>query len=98
MTPQTHKKLKRLRKQIDRIDQKLVRVLAKRFKIVKEMGHLKRKNEIPILQKSRWRQILKSRAKLARQNKLNAPIVLKIFELIHKEALQIQLRIGKLRK
>ena len=73
-------KLEELRKQIDEIDEQIVSLLAKRMKVVKTVGQLKMKNNIPILDKSRWQKIIKSKK----------GYIKKIWEIIHKEALRIE--------
>lgn len=72
--------LESLRKQIDEIDKSIVNLLAKRMKVVKEVGQLKRENSIPILDKSRWQKVIK----------LKEGYVKKIWEIIHLEALKIE--------
>ena len=73
-------KLEELRKQIDEIDEQITSLLAKRMKVVKAIGQLKKKNNMPILDKSRWQKIIKSKK----------GYIKKIWEIIHDEALRIE--------
>ncbi|MDO9184319.1 MAG: chorismate mutase, partial [Bacteriovorax sp.] len=51
------KELERLRLEINKQDKLLIIVLKNRFKIVKKIANLKKKNNLPVLQKSRWKII-----------------------------------------
>ena len=72
--------LESLRKQINEIDEQIISLLAKRMKLVQEVGHLKRKNNIPILDRSRWQKVIKSKK----------GYIKKIWKIIHDEALRIE--------
>lgn len=72
--------LEDLRKQIDEIDKSIITLLAKRMKVVKKVGQLKKKSNIPALDESRWKKIIKSKK----------GFVKKIWEIIHGEALKIE--------
>ena len=76
------KNIEDLRKKIDEIDGKIVSLLAKRMKVVKEVGRLKKKDSIPVFDKERWKKIIKSKK----------GYVKKIWEIIHDEALKIENR------
>lgn len=69
-----------LRKQIDKIDESIVNLLSKRIEIVKRIGGLKKKNNIPVLDKLRWQKIIRSKK----------GYVKKIWEIIHSEALKVE--------
>lgn len=73
-------KLEELRKQIDEIDRSIVILLAKRMKVVKEVGSFKKKNNLPTFDQSRWNEVIKTKKGFVR----------KIWEIIHDEALKIE--------
>ncbi|MFA6016908.1 MAG: chorismate mutase [Patescibacteria group bacterium] len=73
-------KLESFRKQIDEIDESTVNLLAERMKVVRKIGQLKKKNNLPVLDKSRWQKIIKSKK----------GYIKKIWEIIHEEALKIE--------
>lgn len=73
-------KLDGLRKQIDEIDESIINLLAKRMKIVKKVGLLKKKQNIPAFDSVRWQKVIKSKK----------GFIKKIWEIIHKEALKIE--------
>jgi len=72
--------LNNLRKQIDKIDESIVSLLAKRMERVKKVGQLKKKSNLPVLDRSRWQKIIKSKK----------GFVKKIWKVIHKEALKVE--------
>ncbi len=84
--------LRQLRKKIDQADRALIKALGNRFKAVKEVGVLKRKLKLQIVQKSRWNEVLRDRIRAARSEKVSITMVKKIFEIIHGEAIRIQRR------
>lgn len=84
------KKLTILRKQIDRQDAKILSTLQRRMEIAKKIGQLKSEMNLPVLQASRWAQVMKERLRLA--NKLGLPrsFVVSLFTSIHATSIQTQ--------
>jgi len=85
--------LESLRKQIDEIDSLIVDLLAKRMKVVEKVGILKKQNNIPPLDPTRWQQVLTSKIEKAKSLGLNTEMVKKIYEVIHEFALIIEKKI-----
>jgi len=83
-------KLNQLRVKIDGADRALLKALGVRFKAVKELGYLKKKLRMPIVQKSRWNQVMKDRLKKAKKVNLSRSFTKAIFNLIQDEAIRIQ--------
>ncbi|MDO8609375.1 MAG: chorismate mutase [bacterium] len=79
-----------LRKQVDKIDNDIISLIAKRMDIVKKIGAYKKQNNIPLLDSKRWEEVIKSKINLG--NTLGIPQVLieKIYNTIHKFALKIE--------
>lgn len=73
------------RVQIDEIDTKLVALLLKRFEITDEIGRYKLKNELPILNKSRERELLES-IKAQLRNKIDTESIIEIYKEILKQS------------
>jgi len=73
-------RLENLRKQIDKIDKSIISLLAERMKIVKEIGRIKKENNLPVFDKSRWQEVIKSKK----------GFIKKIWKIIHEEALKIE--------
>lgn len=82
-------KLEKLRLKIDAIDATLVRLLAKRMRVVGRIGKLKQREGIAALDNVRWAQVL-SRLKVISQKtgELDDEFVEDIWNRIHQEALK----------
>ena len=89
-----HRELKKLRKEIDAVDRLFMKSLAKRFKIVSEVGRLKAKNGFPIHQQSRMEEMLNGRKEDAERLKLDGKLVYEIFDLIHEASINCQEKIA----
>ncbi len=76
--------LKNLRQKIDKIDQKLIKILAERFKITKKVGEYKKKYHLPVSDKKREKEIFLNRKLLAKKFGLDPILVERIFKLIIK--------------
>jgi chorismate mutase len=92
---QDSQKIELLRTEIDAIDNNLIALLGKRMEFVREIGFWKRDHNVPILQLSRWKQILSTRLHESGQKHLSKHFIRDIFEHIHEEALRIQEEIKK---
>lgn len=82
--------LENLRAKIDRHDQELINILGERMQCVLEIGNYKEKNEMTILQTTRWGDILNTRAEQGSQVGLSNDIVNTIFKAIHQESINKQ--------
>tara|TARA_R110000787_G_scaffold96415_5_gene199787 strand:- start:3990 stop:5072 length:1083 start_codon:yes stop_codon:yes gene_type:complete len=88
-------KLANLRTQIDVVDHKLTEILGKRMKIADEIGSLKKKNNVAILQNKRWNEILGKMILEGEEVDLSEEFVLKIYKAIHQESINHQKRLYK---
>ena len=52
--------LKQARLEINKLDKEIVRLLEKRFDLVREIGNYKRKHNLPIYDEDRERQVIES--------------------------------------
>ena len=86
-------KLSNLRIQIDVVDHKLTEILGKRMKIADEIGGLKKKNNVAILQNKRWNEILGKMILEGKEFDLSEEFVLKIYKAIHQESINHQKRL-----
>ena len=84
------KELKLLRDQINKQDKLLLQTLKKRFQIVKKVAILKKKHNLPILQKSRWKTIIEDRVRQGEAMKIDAGFTTMLMKLIHKESVRYQ--------
>ncbi|MDR0843635.1 MAG: bifunctional 3-deoxy-7-phosphoheptulonate synthase/chorismate mutase type II [Tannerella sp.] len=90
---QTTENLAELRRQIDGIDENLLELLAKRMRISREIGIYKKEHNIPILQTTRYGEILENRAKTGASLDLNTDFVERILKEIHEESVRQQMDI-----
>jgi chorismate mutase len=82
--------LEQMRALIDDLDEELIAVLAKRMKIVGEIGEYKHAHRMTILQMGRWKTAIENRLKFGKKNHLDDDFMLALWRLIHTEALRIQ--------
>jgi chorismate mutase len=83
-------RLIQLRRIIDSIDEELLQILAKRLKVIEEIGEHKKDHNITIFQLERWNEILNTRVELAGKLNIDPDFVKRIMSEIHKESIQIQ--------
>ncbi len=78
------------REKIDQIDKELIDLLAKRFIYSSNIGRIKERQGISVLQSSRWDKILSSRKEYAINAGLSEKFTEEFLNLIHRESLRIQ--------
>lgn len=91
--PQFISHLEVLRDRIDDIDEKLIEVLADRMEIVRKIGNYKKKNNITILQSSRWNEIIEDRIQKSTHKGLSGDVMTEVFQMIHKESIRHQTKV-----
>jgi chorismate mutase len=82
----------RLRASIDLVDKTLIETLAQRMELVESIGKLKAQENISVLQADRWSIVLEKIKECAEKNNLDKNFVEKIFNLIHEESMERQIR------
>ena len=92
-TNQTTENLTELRKQIDEIDINLIETLAKRMRISREIGTYKKEHEMPILQTTRYDEIINKRAQQGIELSMDGEFMKIVFEAIHSESVRQQMLI-----
>jgi chorismate mutase len=92
MSKKTDRELKRLRGKIDQADKALLKAFSARFDAVTKVGKLKKKLNLPVVQKARWKELLSDRVKRAKRLGVSEIFVKKVFGEIHLEAIRIQKR------
>ena len=78
--------IEELRKRIDIVDNKLVFLLAERFKITKRIISLKKKDGLAVKDGRREKFILKEAVKLGKKLKIKPDFIADIFERILEES------------
>lgn len=86
-------KLNTMRTKIDVIDHQIINQLGKRMKIADEIGMLKKKNNVAILQNKRWNEILDKMIQAGNNNDLSEDFVNKFLKAIHQESIDHQHKI-----
>ena len=89
----TTEDIRSLRVQIDELDNSLMELLAKRFRLCREIGTFKKEHNMTILQTRRYNEILEKRGTQAGLCGMNPKFAAHIFELIHEESIRQQLAI-----
>ena len=85
--------LERIREQIDRLDGDILEMVAKRMELAKEIGQIKRTNNVAILQPERWQQLLQMSLDRAEQKDLGADFVDQFVKAIHQESIRQQVQV-----
>lgn len=84
------RKLTMYRKELDLLDSNLIDLLKDRMGISEQIGLLKHKENVAILQSSRWADILATIGEAAEEKGLNKEFIEEIFKAIHVESINIQ--------
>lgn len=92
------KNMKHIRNKIDKIDKKILDLLSLRFKTTKEIGKIKKEAGLPMRDKKRESEKIKSLRKLAKQNNLNPDFIEKLFKTIFNEVVRTNKKIFKSKK
>lgn len=79
-----------LRDEIDKLDQELLMILAKRTEVVRKIGVIKKENSIQPLDETRWKAVLKDKLQKAKELNLPTKMVRSIYKRIHKYSLEIE--------
>ncbi|MCB0628536.1 MAG: bifunctional 3-deoxy-7-phosphoheptulonate synthase/chorismate mutase type II [Saprospiraceae bacterium] len=82
--------LDHLRKEIDHIDNELFNLLAQRMELADSIGQYKKRNNIAILQSSRWNEILETMSAKGQAKGLSKDFVTTILREIHQESINRQ--------
>lgn len=85
--------LRMLRGQIDELDNNLMELLARRFRVCREIGAFKKEHNMTVLQAGRYDEILQKRGTQASLCGMDAEFAAHVFELIHEESVRQQLKI-----
>ncbi len=82
--------LHRMRKEIDLLDDELMQILIARMDIARRIGLYKKKNNLTILQTSRWMEILEKFKNRAANAQLSEEFISRMIKTIHDESIEIQ--------
>ncbi|MCR5003107.1 MAG: bifunctional 3-deoxy-7-phosphoheptulonate synthase/chorismate mutase type II [Bacteroidales bacterium] len=89
------KQIDHLRAQIDIIDENLIYTLKSRMEISKKIGEYKKKNNVAILQTSRWESLLAKAIESGAKAGLSEKFISEVFNAIHEASVEAQNNILK---
>ncbi len=91
--PSSVEGISHLRGDIDEIDQELINLLSRRMKIAEKIGEYKKANNLPVLQTTRWNEILGKSVEIGSKKGLSEEFVTVVLKAIHDESINHQIRI-----
>ena len=83
-------KLRNLRKRVDKLDSKILRLLSKRMKVAKQIDGVKTEMGFGRTDRIRESEMKKMRSELAKIYKLDRKFTEEVFDLIVKESKRLQ--------
>lgn len=75
---------------ISDLDFQIIELLSQRMKISKQIGKIKKENNIAIFQPERWQEITEYALQKAEEISLSREFIEKIFKTIHEESIEVQ--------
>jgi chorismate mutase len=87
----TTESLSLLRQQIDALDNELLEVLNKRMRVSREIGQFKKEHRMPVVQATRYDDIIQSRVKLAEEMGMSSEFMKAVLAAIHEESVRQQI-------
>ncbi len=88
--PDFTNKLEELRESINKTDEDLLQILMNRMLVAEKIGTYKKENNVTILQKNRWEDLLNERLSNAAMMGLSEEFVRALYILIHEESIRKQ--------
>ena len=86
--------LRVFREEIDRIDDDLISLLARRMEVSREIGGLKLRENLPVIQRDRYNDLMARRVVDGRRLGLDEDFMRNILSAIHEESVRQQLSLG----
>lgn len=90
---QTTENLTLLRQQIDRIDNDLLEILARRMSVCRDIGRYKKEHRMSVVQAGRYNDIIRSRVKSGEEMGMGAEFLKTVLLAIHDESVRQQIEI-----
>ena len=82
--------MKEIRARIDVVDENILDMLAARMELVDEIGSLKHRHNMTVLQQARWEEIIRKMSEGASLRGLDEDFVRELFKLVHQAAIDRQ--------
>jgi chorismate mutase len=90
--------LEQLRHKIDEVDLELLNLLARRMRFAEDIGRYKSRNNIAILQTSRWNEVLEKGVERGQARNLSPDFIEKFLSAVHQESIAHQTSIMHAKK
>ncbi|MBE6182190.1 MAG: 3-deoxy-7-phosphoheptulonate synthase [Rikenellaceae bacterium] len=87
--------LSELRDQIDKLDDQLLELLTHRMRVSRDIGEYKKEHDMPVLQASRYEELLARRAAQAVQLGMDREFMRTVLQAIHEESIRQQMEVLK---
>lgn len=85
--------LKKLREQIDSIDDEIVHLLSRRMDLVKEVGKLKKEHNVEPLDVKRLEELMHAKKQRAKLLGISQTFVAKLYKIIHDHSVKTQKKV-----
>jgi chorismate mutase len=89
----TTESLTELRAQIDKIDDELLELLARRMRVSRDIGQFKKEHNMPVLQAQRYEELLERRAGQAVRLGMEREFMRTVMQAIHEESVRQQMEV-----
>ena len=89
----TTESLTELRAQIDKIDDELLELLARRMRVSRDIGQFKKEHNMPVLQAQRYEELLERRAGQAVRLGMEREFMRTVMQAIHEESVRQQMQV-----
>jgi chorismate mutase len=86
-------RLAEIRRQIDHADREILEAIARRMKLVEQVGSFKRENNVAIFQIQRWKEVFGTRPLWGEKLQLDKEFVMEIYRQIHQASIKLQTEI-----
>ncbi len=92
-TVATTESLDSLRSEIDKLDDRLLDLLARRMRVAREIGRYKREHAMPVLQAARYEELLARRAAQAEELGMEGGFMRRVLQAVHEESVRQQMEV-----
>ena len=82
--------IEHIRIEIDTVDHEIITLLARRKTLIKMIGEIKKRNNLPVHDKLREEKLLKRLLELAEKQSLDKKYIERIYQIILKESKKTQ--------
>lgn len=92
-TSEATESLDELRREIDKLDDELLELLARRMRVACEIGRYKKAHGMPVLQTQRYEELLSRRMMQAAEMGMNRDFIRSVLQAVHGESVRRQIEI-----